>query len=308
MKLRHEMGEDGLIPSTTQFGFALGDAWRCSRCGHMQLVPMPSAAILDTAYEEAASEDYVDEEAGQRASARRALTRIEQHAPGRGALLDLGCWVGFLLAEARARGWRTLGVEPSEFAAAYAREQLGLDVVRAGLLEAELPLRAFDAATMGDVIEHLPDPQRALARVRELLKPGGVLWLAAPDAGSLLARSMGRRWWSVIPTHVQYFTRDSLSTLLRRCGFEVVEISTAPTATRLRAAERMWARPHVGRGGGRHSAFARATAGGVCPVPRKPMLWRPPSREHPTPTTKVEPDWASSEKQSQPRTTTYLPR
>ena len=28
-----------------------------------------------------------------------------------------------------------------------------------------------------------------------------------PDAGSRLARAMGARWWSVIPTHVQYFTR-----------------------------------------------------------------------------------------------------
>ncbi len=63
LKLRHEMGEDGLIPTTTQFGAALGDIWRCSRCGHMQLDPMPGAAILDTAYEAAASKHYVDEEA-----------------------------------------------------------------------------------------------------------------------------------------------------------------------------------------------------------------------------------------------------
>ncbi len=39
---------------------------------------------------------------------------------------------------------------------------------------------------------------------------------------------MGARWWSVIPTHVQYFTRHSISVLLRRAGYDVLEITTAP--------------------------------------------------------------------------------
>ena len=42
------------------------------------------------------------------------------------------------------------------------------------------------------------------------------------------ARHLGRRWWSVIPTHVQYFTRESIATLLGRAGFRIVEVSTAP--------------------------------------------------------------------------------
>ena len=41
---------------------------------------------------------------------------------------------------------------------------------------------------------------------------------------------MGARWWSVIPTHVHYFTRRSLCTLLARHGWRVVEITTAPKA------------------------------------------------------------------------------
>jgi SAM-dependent methyltransferase len=226
-----DAGPEDLIPSTDRFGVALADIVRCSRCGHMQLQPMPSQELLDTGYADAASEDYVEEEAGQRATARRVLERIEPHVARRGALLDIGCWVGFLLAEARDRGWeRTLGVEPSEFASRYARERLRLDVVRGDLASARLPAGEFDAITMGDVIEHLRSPSDALARLRSLLAPGGVLWLALPDAGSAVARGLGRRWWSVIPTHVQYFTRGSLAGLLNRGGFEVVEVRTAPKA------------------------------------------------------------------------------
>jgi SAM-dependent methyltransferase len=224
------LGREGLIPTTDQFGTALGDIFRCCSCGHMQLQPMPSEELLAAAYADAASDDYVDEEAGQRETARRTLAAIESAAPGRGRLLDLGCWVGFLLAEARLRGWTPLGVEPSEFGHAYATHELDLEVLRAGIMDAPLPAAGFEAVAMGDVIEHLPDPGAALVRIRELLVPGGVLWLALPDAGSQLARLLGRRWWSVIPTHVQYFTRGSVGELLRRHGFEVIEMKTSPKA------------------------------------------------------------------------------
>jgi SAM-dependent methyltransferase len=232
LRVRGELGPEGLIPTTDQFGTALSDIVKCPRCGHMQIDPMPDQATLAGAYAEAESDDYVEEEAGQRETARRALARIEAHArpAAAGSLLDLGCWVGFLLAEARARGWKTVGVEPSEFGSTYARDTLGLEVMTADLFAAPLPERAFDVVTMGDVIEHLVAPSEALERIGRLLKPGGVVWLAIPDAGSRLARAMGKRWWSVLPTHVQYFTRGSVSTLLRSSGFEVVEIDTAPKA------------------------------------------------------------------------------
>lgn len=80
------------------------------------------------------------------------------------------------------------------------------------------------------MIEHLPDPGEALARIRGWLRPGGVAALTLPDAGSRVAKLMGARWWSVIPTHVQYFTRESLARLLVREGFEPLVVRTAPKA------------------------------------------------------------------------------
>jgi SAM-dependent methyltransferase len=271
MAVRGAIGQQGLVPSTDRFGTALADIVRCPRCGHRQVDPMPEESILAPAYAEAASADYIAEEAGQRETARRVLERIERHATGRGALLDLGCWVGFLLAEARARGWRTTGVEPSAFGSAYARDRLGLDVVTSDLFSAALPADAFDAVTLGDVIEHLTAPAEALRRIRGLLAPGGVLWLALPDAGSTVARALGRRWWSVLPTHVQYFTRGSMVTLLWRSGFEVLEVGTAPKAftvgyylERLRGYS-----PPVSR-----AALGLATAAGVAD-----RMWAPNFRD-----------------------------
>jgi SAM-dependent methyltransferase len=222
-------GPEGLVPSTDRFGTALSDIVRCRACGHMQLAHWPSDAFLSCAYADAQSADYIEEEAGQRATARATLARIEHHvAPA--ALLEIGCWVGFLLDEARRRGWGTLGLEPSTFASEYARDRLGLDVRTTDLFTAELDQGRFDAVILGDVLEHLPDPGAALDRIASVTGPGAILHLTLPDAGSRLARAMGARWWSVIPTHIQYFTRRSLTILLARHGWRVLELGTAPKA------------------------------------------------------------------------------
>jgi SAM-dependent methyltransferase len=219
--------ERDFAPATDRFGIALSDIVRCRRCGHMQLDRIPSDAEVARAYAALASNDHLDQEAGQRATARRTLDQIERHVP-RGALLDLGAWVGFLLAEARNRGWEGVGIEPSQSATRYARERLGLDVRQGDLFSVDLAAQRFQAVALGDVLEHVPQPRATLHRIAELLVPGGVLWLALPDAGSTLARALGRRWWSIIPPHLHYFTRASVRTLLQREGYEVREIGTAP--------------------------------------------------------------------------------
>ena len=212
----------------------------------------------------------MEEEAGQRATARVALERIERHVE-RGALLDLGCWVGFLLAEARDRGWRTLGVEPSEFASRYARERLGLEAIHAGLLEADVDAGAWDAVVLGDVIEHLPDPAGALDRIAALLRPGGVVYMALPNAGSAVARVLGPRWWSVIPTHVQYFSRPSLFTLLRRRGFEPLWAGSAPKAFTVRY--------YLERARGYSRPAASALVGAASALGVADRMWAPDFRD-----------------------------
>ena len=272
LRVRGEIGEEGLIPTTKEFGTALGDIVRCPVCTHMQLDRFPSDEELDAAYETAESDAYVEEEAGQRYSFASVLERVERYAPERGAILDVGCWVGFLLAEARERGWReAIGIEPSTFASSYARERLGLDVRTEDLFEARLPKGHFDVVVMGDVLEHLTRANAALDRVTELLRPGGLLALELPDAGSRVAKLLGPRWWSVIPTHVHYFTRASAETILRRHGYEPVYVATDPKSFTVRY--------YLDKGGGYMPALSRALVRGAEGLGVAERMWTPDFRD-----------------------------
>lgn len=216
---------DGLRPSSDRFGQAPVPLRRCRRCGHGAPARPPDPAVLAAAYAATTDPELAEEEVGRRATAERALRRIEA-VVGVGRLLDVGCWDGTLLAVACERGWAVEGIEPSRWAAAQARAR-GL-VVHATDLDHAPVVGPFDAVCACDVLEHLVDPAAAADRLRGLLRPGGVLYVTVPDAGSVVARLLGHRWWSVLPTHLHYFTRRSLRTLLARHGFTVHRMATHP--------------------------------------------------------------------------------
>jgi SAM-dependent methyltransferase len=262
---------EGLIPTTDRYGTAMADIVRCATCGHGQLARLPPEADLAAMYGDTESDALADEEAGERLTARGLLEQVEAiRTPG--ALLEIGPWLGYLLAEARERGWApVIGVEPSRFAAAAARERLGLDVRTGDVMTADLPEGRFRAAVLADVIEHLRDPAAALHRIAGVLEPDGVLALTIPDAGSRVARVLGRRWWSVLPTHVQYFTRTSVRRLLDRCGYEVVAIRTAPKAFTVRY--------YLARVGGYSPALARLVVGAAAAAGVADRLWAPDFRD-----------------------------
>jgi len=133
------------------------------------------------------------------------------------ALLDVGCGDGRFLLEAKKRGWRVAGVEryPDLSRAA------GLEV-RERVEDAEA-LGPFGCVTLWHTLEHLPDPHGTLARIRQLLAPGGMLLVAVPDWGGDQAGLFKRLWIHLdVPRHLYHFNAPSLSALMRRCGFSVV--------------------------------------------------------------------------------------
>ena len=107
---------------------------------------------------------------------RLAIEGVAPAVPEGGALVDLGCGGGQLVAHAARLGWRAIGVDVAPAMIEEARSATdGLDVelLVAGYDESGLESGSFDAVTAMGLIEYLPDDDGLFAEAARLLRPGG---------------------------------------------------------------------------------------------------------------------------------------
>jgi SAM-dependent methyltransferase len=81
---------------------------------------------------------------------------------------------------------------------------------------------SFDAVTLWDVLEHVPEPMDFMKLCATLLKPGGRLMVNVPDLDSPEARLLGKRWPLLLAEHLNYFTRRSLRICGEKAGLTLV--------------------------------------------------------------------------------------
>ena len=147
----------------------------------------------------------------------RLINRLQRG----GRLLDVGCGTGIFLGEViRDPHWQAMGIEPTEYAANYARQALGVEILQSTLDQVSLPEGSFDVVTMWDVLEHLPRPVADLRKAYRLVRKGGWLILQIPNLESVGARVFGSHWvgWD-LPRHLHLFPRTILETMLASIGF-----------------------------------------------------------------------------------------
>jgi SAM-dependent methyltransferase len=197
----------------------------CSHCGLVFLDPMPTADDIERYYRDEYREHYH----GDSKPRAKALLRDERGARERVAMLahllrkgdrvlDIGAGTGAFVAAATAAGWSTEGIEPHQGFATFAREHYRARIHATLLEDAPLKDGEFDLITSSHVFEHLRTPELAFARVHRLLGPDGVFHVNVPDISDP-RRTPNARWHF---GHVHGFTRETLSMLAWRSGFDVL--------------------------------------------------------------------------------------
>ena len=214
-----------------------GDRYvRCARCGLVFLNPQPSdqelAAIYDEHYYDAWGKGVGAEHV--KVLKRRTFAAMLERLSARtgkkqGRLLDLGCATGFLLEEARERGFEPFGIELNAFSARQAQAKFGADHVHCGTSD-DHPFApaSFDVVIMSDLLEHVRSPARLLAQTRDLLRPGGVLAVVAPNVGGLSRRLLRQGWTDFKREHLFYFDKHTLRAMMEKASFEVVHVGAFP--------------------------------------------------------------------------------
>ncbi len=220
------------------FGEKLGFVYvACRDCGTVFTNPRPSLALSHDFY--AGSQNYAywnqfifpATEAARRASifrprAQRIAEYCRRFGVARGTLLEVGAAFGTFCEELRALGMfeRIIAVEPTPGLAQTCRQR-GFEV-RECFVEQIDDTALADVVAAFEVIEHLYAPRDFIHNCHRVLKPGGMLVLTCPNVRGFDVATLRMRSNTFDHEHVNYFHPASLSLLVQRCGFTVLDVQT----------------------------------------------------------------------------------
>lgn len=163
------------------------------------------------------------------------------HYARSGKLLDFGCSDASFLARAQ-KHFQVTGIDLSPRSVEIARRRVGAEKILEGpvaeVAERRLPPGEFDVVTQLGFIEHDWRPRAALLAAHRILKPGGLTVIKTPNYASWNRRIRGEKWCGFrFPAHVNYFTPETLSAMLRQCGFDPLP---RPWWDRLPTSDSLW--------------------------------------------------------------------
>ncbi len=141
----------------------------------------------------------------------------------RGArLLEVGSGLGHLVGQLEDT-FETAGLDLNHWAVKQSKSVAGNSALHTASAQ-DLPFEdgSFNVVIIKHIVEHLPDPARAIQEVGRVTERGGVLILATPNLDSLLKPWKGGEWIGYQdPTHISLKPPQQWLALIQNAGFEL---------------------------------------------------------------------------------------
>jgi len=130
-------------------------------------------------------------------------------------ILNAGAGQGSLSLLLEAQGFEVTSLDSSTAEIALLRRRVRGPVVQARLEELPFEAASFDAAVLGEVLEHVPDHVGALRMVARAVCPGGVIAISVPRNPRYFGVS------DVWAGHIRRYTREAILGLVAEAGLQV---------------------------------------------------------------------------------------
>lgn len=196
----------------------------CEKCGLIFNNPRLSEKSLEWIYGTWYGADtalYGSEELERLNTTRLAFIKKHMGAIASKKVLDVGCGGGSFLALLKKHGAQVFGIEPSKDLRKSAKKQYDIEVY-GGLLDASFTKKhqgGYDLVTFNEVLEHVYDPVEFLGFVSEVTSK--YIYFDVPN-------TFQPRYGNVADfygmEHISHFTKESVRTLARALGYEVIAI------------------------------------------------------------------------------------
>jgi 2-polyprenyl-3-methyl-5-hydroxy-6-metoxy-1,4-benzoquinol methylase len=155
----------------------------------------------------------------------RFTASIRENLRGK-VLADFGCGGGALLDFVKGVASHTVAVEPfiGYHSSLKSRGHLVYQYTEQYVFDSTAP--RCDVGISSHVIEHVVDPVAYLKEISSSMQPGGVLYVATPNANDLLLELRPKEFASFFyrTAHAWYFSKKSLEWVARAAGFRECEV------------------------------------------------------------------------------------
>lgn len=204
----------------------------CESCSFRFTNPIPTEDKIGAYYK---SEDYISHSGTKKGvvnwlyhqvrnyTLKQKFKLVSKHAKNN-SLLDIGCGTGDFLGFVHNKGWNVKGLEPDPDAKAIGEKKYGISIDSTSELH-NVPQNSYDAISMWHVLEHVYELNKDVAKIKDILKPDGTLFVAVPNCSSADAEKYGKFWAAYdLPIHLYHFRPDNIKQLFAKYDMEVTEI------------------------------------------------------------------------------------
>lgn len=209
----------------------------CANCGFKYFTNPPKAQDAGAYYESADYVEHSDETVGfihgiygvaRKLMLKIKFSKVDKVAKQK-SILDFGTGTGYFLNHMKSKGYRTLGIEISDKARSFGKQNFGLELKHPDFLFSSDMPTDIGVVTFWHVLEHIYNVEEVLTKLHDVTMNDATIVVALPNYLCLEEKEYKKYWNGYdAPRHLWHFTPASFTEFAHKCGYKVVKKEILP--------------------------------------------------------------------------------